>query len=118
MPEPSFAVVQRQLDAYNRGDLELFLQQYTIDVVQSRPDGSGALRGMAEFRDDYAARFARALPRCSLLGRLTIGNWVVDHEHVEGMGAVPARTGGAAFHVRDGLIDRVVVLDDSIAPQS
>ena len=103
--------VQRQLEAYNNGDLDGFLAQYSPEVVQMSGASADVLvQGMEAFRSHYEVRFTSMPPRCTLLSRTVIGDWVVDHEHVAATGGAPPRAAGAAFHVTDGLIDRVIAL--------
>ncbi len=102
--------VQRQLDAYNRRDLEAFLSCYAPDAVTVTDLGAVVLEGAAAFREKYEARFHGPDWRpAAIEGRLVAMDWVVDHEviaHPDGT----VREALVAFHVSDGLVDRVVVL--------
>ncbi|MFI8932347.1 nuclear transport factor 2 family protein [Streptomyces sp. NPDC053474] len=99
------AVVDRQLAAYNAHDIDAFTATYTEDVVIHQRDGS-ELRGREILRERYEGQFARARCRAEIVGRLTEGDWVVDHEIAHGLGEGPLRV-LVAYHLRDGLIDRV-----------
>jgi uncharacterized protein (TIGR02246 family) len=102
-------IVQRQVDAYNRHDLEGFLACYAPDAVIQWADGSRRLVGTQEIRARYAPLFA-SVPavHAHIAGRLRAGEWTVDEEEV--------RQGDIRLHVlvgyrvRDGLIDLVVML--------
>ncbi|MFI5529420.1 nuclear transport factor 2 family protein [Kitasatospora sp. NPDC051853] len=98
-------VVERQLTAYNAHDLDAFAATYAEDVVVTRR-GADPLRGREALREVYAGQFAAARCRAEILGRLTEGEWVVDHELAHGVAADPVRV-LVAYRVRDGLIDRV-----------
>ncbi len=75
--------VQTQLDAYNTGDLELFLSAYSDTVkVYNYPD-EFLYQGKKEMRKTYRRLF-QSLPdlQCRLVGRLVMGNKVIDQENV------------------------------------
>ncbi|MER7752491.1 phosphotransferase [Kitasatospora sp. NPDC097643] len=97
--------VDRQLAAYNGHDLAAFLATYAPEVVVNRRDGS-RLEGRDALRAAYAPLFAEGRCQARITGRLTQGDWVVDHETAEGVAAEPLRV-LVAYRVRDGLIDRV-----------
>jgi hypothetical protein len=99
------AVVERQLTAYNSHDLEAFVATYAPEVTVNRPDGS-RLTGHDALRARYGPLFAAAQCRAEIVGRLTEGEWVVDHEIAHGVRPDPVRV-LVAYRVRDGLIDRV-----------
>lgn len=99
------SVVERQLAAYNSHDLEAFAATYAPGVCVNRRDGS-RITGRDALREAYADMFAKGLCRAEITGRLTEGDWVVDHETAHGIAADPVRV-LVAYRVRDGLIDRV-----------
>ncbi|HEY9218955.1 MAG TPA: nuclear transport factor 2 family protein [Phenylobacterium sp.] len=76
-------IAQGQLDAYNAQDLHAFVQFYADDVVIANLNGDETERGIAALRERYAKLFA-AHPqnRVELLGRIAVGNTVIDHEKV------------------------------------
>ncbi|KAA2261946.1 hypothetical protein F0L68_14670 [Solihabitans fulvus] len=98
-------VVERQLAAYNSHDLDAFAATYAADVRVNRRDGSHFL-GRDALRQRYAEQFALGRCRAEIVGRLTEGDWVVDHEIAHGLADDPLRV-LVAYRVRDGLIDRV-----------
>lgn len=109
-PHPSAAeLAQRQLDAYNRADVDAFCACYDDDVAVLDADGVETLRGMAAFRERYAAMFSRFDGvHAELAGRLACGAHAVDHER---WSRVDAQTGEASsgevlarYTVRDGKI--------------
>jgi hypothetical protein len=83
----AFAVVQRQLDAYNARDLTRFVACYAQDVQVYRPPSTQpALSGRQALSDHYAAnRFNLPALRAELLCRMVVGNKVIDHERVFGV---------------------------------
>jgi hypothetical protein len=84
MPEYSSpeVVVQRQLDAYNRKDVDAWLACYAEDAQQRSLDGSLLAQGHAEIRARTAPRFAEPDLYARLLRREVFGHVVVDHEDV------------------------------------
>jgi hypothetical protein len=89
-PDP-VAVVQRQLDAYNARDLARFVACYAPTAQVYRPPAAEpALAGRQALSDHYAAnRFNLPALRADLLGRMVVGNKVVDHERVFGVKEQP-----------------------------
>ncbi len=85
------ASVQRQLEAYNARDLERFLAEFTDDVrVYRPPSAEPALSGKKAFGEFYAAqRFNLPGLHAEVLGRIVIGNKVIDHERIAGVRDAP-----------------------------
>lgn len=76
-------IVQLQLDAYNVRDLDAFCRYYAEDVVIADYRGAESSKGLAALRDRYAKLFAEhPANHVVLLGRIIVGNVVVDHEEV------------------------------------
>ncbi len=98
-------VVEQQLTAYNSHDIDAFVATYAEDVLVNRRR-SEPLQGRQALRDAYTAQFAAGRCRAEILGRLTEGDWVVDHELAHGVADEPVRV-LVAYRVREGLIDRV-----------
>ncbi|MYQ86796.1 DUF4440 domain-containing protein [Streptomyces sp. SID4936] len=98
-------IVERQLAAYNSHDLEAFAATYASDVCINRRGGDRLL-GRDAVREAYADMFAKGRCRAEIVGRLTEGDWVVDHEIAHGIADDPLRV-LVAYRVRDGLIDHV-----------
>lgn len=99
----------RQLDAYNRADLDAFCDCYHDDVAVLSDDGSEVARGRDAFRARYEALFSRRAFGASVETRVAVGAHCVDHERwwrdVDGTreeGEVLVR-----YRLRDGRIDEV-----------
>ena len=84
-PDP----VQAQVDAYNARDIDAFVAPYADDVVITDAGG----------RPDLQAE---------ILGRISTGDWTVDHERVSRAGET--REVLVAYQVADGQIARVLML--------
>ena len=104
MTEPR-KVVEQQLAAYNSHDIDAFAATYAEDVLVNRRRGD-QLHGRQAVRDAYVGQFSEGRCRAEILGRLTEGDWVVDHELAHGVADDPIRV-LVAYRVREGLIDRV-----------
>lgn len=102
------AVVQQQVDAYNRHDEAAFVATYADDIelfdlgAEPRPKLSGkpALAAL------YAGLFARAKPRADIVSRAVTGTFVTDHERVT-LGNGRSFEAVAVYQVENGLIRRV-----------
>jgi hypothetical protein len=99
---------QLQFDAYNRRDLSLFLSAFSDDVRSFRlPDMTPLLSGKEAYGHFYATqRFVHDGLRAELLNRIVVGNKVVDHELIHGLGPEPLET-AIMLVVEQGLIQTV-----------
>lgn len=82
LAETPYALVQRQLNAYNGHNLEAFLEPYADDVeIYNFPD-TLVMKGKDEMRKAY--QFVTQTPdlHCEIRGRIIQGNTVIDHERV------------------------------------
>ena len=76
-------VAQGQLDAYNAQDLDWYCSYFTDDVVVADLNGPVTGQGIDAYRTRYAGAFAQ-FPhnKAELLGRIAVGDTVIDHERV------------------------------------
>ena len=98
-------IVQSQLEAYNRRDLETFLSVFseTIQVFRM-PALEPSISGKAALAEFYATqRFNRSGLRAELLNRTAFGNKVIDHERIHGLLEETFEI-AAVYEVVDGLI--------------
>jgi len=102
-------VVQRQVDAYNRRDIEAFMACYATSAAVTWADGSRSLIGHDAIRARYADLFARTPDlNAEITGRLRAGEWTVDEERVRGADLDLHVLVG--YRVRDDLIDLVLMM--------
>ena len=101
-------VVQRQLDAYNAHDLAAFVATYAEDIQLWRPPvATPAIVGRSQLAEFYATqRFCLPGLKADLVGRMAVGNKVIDHERISGLSAVATEV-VAVYEVTEGLIGRV-----------
>jgi hypothetical protein len=101
--------VQHQLEAYNAHDVDSFLTAYADDVVITDATGTESMRGVEAMRAAYSELFKNSPDlRAEVPHRVSAGSWTVDEEHVTR--GDEAMTVLVAYHVNDGRIDRVVML--------
>jgi hypothetical protein len=102
---PAEALVQRQLEAYNARDLAAFVAVYGDDIALFRPPATEAfVVGKAALAEMYATqRFNLPGLHAELLGRIVLGNKVIDHERISGV-REQAFDVAAVYEVGDGLI--------------
>lgn len=106
-------VVQAQVDAYNRRDLEAFLAVLAPDVrLYAFPD-SLLYAGRDTLRVVYGRLFATASGlRADVTARLVQGAHVLDQETTHGLpGARGPLTGVAIYEVRRGRVTRIWFLE-------
>jgi hypothetical protein len=99
-------VVERQIEAYNRQDLDAFLNCYA-GSAELRIDGVVAASGRDALREIYARQFSEVPVRAKVVSRIRQAEWIADHERIEGAAGIPPMSVLALYHVRDGLIDQV-----------
>ncbi|MBW2263676.1 MAG: amidohydrolase family protein [Deltaproteobacteria bacterium] len=110
-PNPEY-VVEKQVQAYNARDIDLFLSYYSQDAVIIRhPEGEVVASGLDAMRETYTGMFEKSPElNCRILERIVTYSMVVDHELVTGIGDRPEIRAVAAYTVEDGLISRVLFL--------
>jgi putative hydrolase of HD superfamily len=108
-PSPE-AIVQAQLEAYNRHDLEGFLAFYADDAVLVDYPDRITQTGKAEMRARYEKRFAQPNVRAEILQRIVFANFVVDHERITWPPSTDVIEAVATYEVKDGKIVRVTFL--------
>ena len=101
--------VARQVSAYNRRDLDAFLECYAAAVVIEDAHGDVVMEGADAVRGAYGELFANSPElHVEIAMRIRVGEYVIDEEIVTGRRASPdAMRVAAIYHVGDGVIDRV-----------
>jgi hypothetical protein len=79
---PPEQVVQNQLDAYNRRDLDAWLQTYAPDAEQYLLHAGLLAKGRDAIRERMAERFADPALHAQLKSRDVMDHIVIDHEFV------------------------------------
>lgn len=106
-------VVDAQLEAYVARDLERFVTCYSSDVVITNATGTVMAQGHDGMGQMYGPLFENS-PQLTarLTNRIVVGNFVVDHEEIEGFnlpGSPESFQAIAVYQVADGKISRVAL---------
>jgi hypothetical protein len=105
------APVDAQFAAYNARDVDQFVACYSPDVVVQDGAGTTLMQGRDSMRAEYEPFFADSPNlRAEILNRISAGDYVIDEERIHGWQADPVRA-VAIYHVTDGLIDQVRLID-------
>jgi hypothetical protein len=100
------AVIDRQIETYNAGDIDGFLATYAKDalIYNSAKGDAPVMRGHEEMRAVYGAMF-KANPgrRADIKGKTRTGAFAAYHEYLPDINLNAL----AVYEVKDGLITRV-----------
>lgn len=105
------AIVDAQLAAYNRRDLEGFLSFYAEDAVLAKHPDQVTQTGKVEMRIRYQRNFSNPNVRAEIIKRVAFGRFVIDHERVVAPPAKGEFEAVAVYEIKDGKIVRVTFLD-------
>jgi hypothetical protein len=80
------AIVQENLDAYNKRDIEAFMQSFSDSIVVTNyADKSVIAKGLVQVRAVYQSLFdASPQLHSTILKRIVFDNKVIDHESIVG----------------------------------
>jgi hypothetical protein len=100
------AIVEAQLGAYNRRDVEAFLSYYSDDARLF--DGPDRLTesGKDQLRIRYTRSFANLDIRATIVKRIVFDRFVIDHERITGRPDGPFEA-VAVYEIKDGRISVV-----------
>ena len=102
------SLAQGQLDAYNKRDLESFLKFFSEDVEVYDFPNIPRMSGLSSFRTIYEKLFRESPDlHCKLVGRISVGNVVMDQEEVTGINGKPTARVIAIYEIENDLICRV-----------
>lgn len=105
-PTPA-VLAQEQLNAYNARNIEAFLAPYSDSVAIYDQTGKLLMQGKEQMRQRYAPMFDKAKElHCQLVNRIVMGNTVIDHESVTGVGE-KAFEAIAVYTIENGKIVKV-----------
>lgn len=105
------SVVDAQLAAYNKRDLEGFLGFYADDAVLAKHPDQVTQTGKAEMRARYERNFKNPNVRAEIIERVAFGRFVIDHERIVAPPAKGELQAVAVYEVKDGKIVRVTFLE-------
>ena len=102
-------VVDRQVDAYNRREIDAFVTCYAPAVVVEDATGGLLMQGHDAVSNAYGELFRESPDlHVEIAKRIQVGDYVIDEELVTGRrGAAEVMHAVVVYHVADGLIDHV-----------
>ncbi len=107
----SIEIVQGQVDAFNRRDLEGFLNAYAEDAQVFDYSGRLLLAGKEAMREHYRKFFEPGAPwQASIQHRMVFDRFVIDQHKISGGPDGAAIEGVAIYEIKGGKIARVTVL--------
>ncbi len=115
--EPPSKIVQKQVDSYNAGDLDAFVNCYAENVIVRNFGADTLYVGHEKMRKNYSSLSAEnKVYEVEIVNRITIGNKVIDQEKVTGNGKVQMQV--ALYEVSNGAIDSMTfIFDNNSAPE-
>ncbi|MEL6536209.1 MAG: amidohydrolase family protein [Bacteroidota bacterium] len=87
LPDTPEILAQRQLNAYNAGDIDAFLEPYSDSVkIYQMPASEPYVVGKENIRPRYASMFENVPElHCEVVDRIVVGNTVIDQERITGL---------------------------------
>lgn len=103
--------VIRQLEAYNKRDIEAFANAFSDTVKVYRQPGVLTYQGRDELRKRYGQMFENTPDlHCQLVNRIVSGNVVIDHERVLFSKDQPRKEAIAVYRIRNNEIVEVTFI--------
>lgn len=103
------SIVQEQLVAYNKRDVEAFADTYAQDIELYEYPNKLNVKGIAKLKQQYATFFENTPDlKGEVVNRIVIGNKVIDHESVAVNGSVFKAI--AIYEVTNGKIAKVTFI--------
>ncbi|MBL7998202.1 MAG: nuclear transport factor 2 family protein [Candidatus Kapabacteria bacterium] len=101
-------LAQRQLDAYNKRDIDAFAECYAEDIeLCDLLTGNTFCSSREQLIARYGPMFAnRPNLHCTLVRRIVCGNFAYDEEHVVGLVENTVVHAVATYYVKDNLIHK------------
>lgn len=115
--EPPSKIVQKQVDSYNAGDLDAFVNCYTENVVVRKFPSDTLYVGHEKMRKNYSGLSPeKKAYDVEVVNRITMGNKVVDLEKVTGNDKVQMQV--AIYEVKNGTISSMNFIFDNDSAQN
>ncbi len=111
--EPPSKIVQKQVDSYNAGDLDAFVNCYAENVVVRNFPKDTLYVGHEKMRKNYSGLSPnKKVYEVEVVDRIVIGNKVIDREKVTGNGKEHMQV--AIYEVNNGAISSMnFIFDDT-----
>jgi hypothetical protein len=114
-PSEAERVVQAQVDAFNRRDVEAFMATYAPEAIHWAYPSDTTFNGAARIRAHYTELFSDPdIERlhATVRKRMVQGRYVIDEEYIVGLPADDPHVSVIIYEVRDGLIRNVWFIED------
>lgn len=83
--DPKYKIVQKQVESYNAGDLDAFVNCYEENVIVQNFPADTLYSGHQKMRENYGSLSPNNRKYdVEVVNRITMGNFVIDHEKVKG----------------------------------
>jgi putative hydrolase of HD superfamily len=106
-PSQAERVVQAQVDAFNRRDVDAFMAAYAPDAIHWAFPSDTTFAGAARIRAHYTELFSdpdAARLHATVRKRMVRGPYVIDEEYIVGLPADDPHVSVIIYEVVDGLI--------------
>jgi hypothetical protein len=114
-PSEAERVVQAQVDAFNRRDVEAFMATYAPEAIHWAYPSDTTFNGAARIRAHYTELFSdpdASRLHATVRERIVKGRYVIDEEYIVGLPADDPHVSVIIYEVRDGLIRNVWFIED------
>jgi hypothetical protein len=107
-------IIDAQLEAYRKRDLDAFLGFYSPEIVIKGGNGEILMGDLDAMRERYGKSFAdNPSANVVIANRIAFGEFVIDEEHLTGLtapGSPHEVRAALIYRVRDELISEVTLL--------
>ena len=106
-PSEAERIVQAQVDAFNRHDVEGFMAAYAPDAIHWEYPADTVFAGAARIRAHYTELFSdpdAAQLHAEVRSRIVKDRFVIDEEYVTGLPGEGSHVSVIIYEVRDGRI--------------
>jgi hypothetical protein len=114
-PSEAERVVQAQVDAFNRRDVDAFMATYAPDAVHWAYPSDTTFNGAARIRAHYTELFSdpdASRLHATVRERIVKGPYVIDEEYIVGLPADDPHVSVIIYEVRDGLIKNAWFMEE------
>ncbi|UWX53708.1 nuclear transport factor 2 family protein [Maribacter litopenaei] len=113
--DPKYKIVQKQVESYNSGDLEAFVNCYDENVVVQNFPADTLYLGHQKMRENYGSLSPdNKKYDVEVVNRITVGNFVIDHEKVTGGESISNQV--AIYEVADRISSMTFIFENGTEP--
>ena len=109
--ETAITLVERQLNGYNAGNLDAFLEPYGDDIELYEFPGKLLCKGKENMRKQYSFMKTVSALHCEIKERILQGNTIIDKESVTGFGS-KAVEATAIYQIENNKIRKVYFISE------